>query len=144
MKNNINNFLSSKFIYVKKYFRLFKFAAVGGFGIIVNMFFLWFFIEVVDLFYLVSSSLAIEISIINNFIWNYMWTWHDRKVATTKAFLLRFLKYNFSMMFAAIANLILLGFFKETFGLHYFMANMIGITGGFLLNYILSDRWIFK
>ncbi len=124
--------------------RLSRFAVVGGSGIIVNMFFLWFLTEVFQFHYLISSALAIELSILNNFTWNYLWTWQDRKVGTTKAIWLRLAKYNISVLLAAIVNLVILGIFKESFGMHYLFANGIGIAFGFVLNYTLSDRWVYK
>lgn len=125
-------------------FRLVKFGIVGSSGVVVNMFFLWFLTETFHLYYLISSVLAIEISIINNFTWNYLWTWGDRKEKTSRTIVIRMVKYHISVVFAAVGNLILLGIFKEAFGMHYLIANGIGIAGGFILNYILGDRWVFK
>ena len=55
--------------------RFVKFGIVGGSGFLVNMGFLWLFTEVVGLFYIISSILAIAIAMVNNFIWNYSLTW---------------------------------------------------------------------
>jgi len=126
------------------YFRLLKFAIVGGSGVVVNMFFLWLLTDIFDLYYLISSILAIEISIVNNFTWNYLWTWQDRKEGGAKELFVRMVKYHVSVMFAALGNWMLLGIFKEAFGLHYLLANGIGIAGGFILNYTLSDRWVYR
>jgi len=144
MKNIFKNKREVRRLDFTEFFRLFKFAIVGSFGVLVNMFFLWFLTETFRVYYLISSVLAIEISIINNFTWNYLWTWSDRKEKTSRAILIRMVKYHISVVFAAVGNWILLGIFKEAFGMHYLVANVIGIAGGFILNYILGDRWVFK
>jgi len=125
-------------------FRILKFCIVGSSGAVVNMFFLWFFTDIFNLYYLLSSLLAIEISIINNFAWNYLWTWTDRKEQHLKGILIHFFKYHLTMIFAAMGNFILLIFFKEILGIHYLIANLLGMICVSVINYIVIDRWAFK
>ena len=57
-----------------------KFIFVGISGIFVNQFFLYFLHETNFFLSLpVASILAIELSILNNFTWNNIWTFKGRK-----------------------------------------------------------------
>ena len=59
--------------------RIFKYGTVGLWGLVVNEGFLWFFTEFVGFYYLISSLIAIEASIISNFFLNNYWTFSDVK-----------------------------------------------------------------
>ena len=124
--------------------RILKFSAVGFSGLIVNMFFLWFFKEIIGLYYMIASILSIELSILNNFIWNDLWTWGDRAKSGGWGYFRRLLKYNLSASVAAIiGNLVVLVSLKEYFGWNYLLANLAGIGVGIVINYVVNDLWTF-
>lgn len=142
--NRLNSIISS-LIWDKEIRRFLKFCVVGLSGVGVNMFFLWFFTEIVKIFYLFSSPLAIELSIMNNFILNDLWTWKDRKTPGKLNYLKRMVQYHISVSVSAIlANIFLLWFFTEVFHLYYLFSNLFGIAAGVLLNYFINDRWTFR
>ena len=142
--SRLNSVISS-LIWDKGVRRFAKFCVVGLSGIVVNMFFLWFFTEVVKIFYLFSSFLAIELSIMNNFILNELWTWRDRKSSGRLNYLKRMVQYHISVSISAIlANIFLLWFLTEFFHLYYLFSNLFGIAAGVLLNYFINDRWTFR
>ena len=58
--------------------RFLKFCLVGGSGILVNEGLLFLLTEFGGLYYLWSSAIAIEASIITNYILNDFWTFRDR------------------------------------------------------------------
>ena len=125
--------------------RFFKFSAVGFSGLIVNMSLLWFFKELIGLYYLFASLLSIELSVINNFIWNDLWTWGDRQKSGGWGYFKRLLKYNLSASVAAvIGNLLVLVVLKEQFGWNYLLANLVGIGVAVVINYVVNDRWTFR
>ncbi len=125
--------------------RFVKFCVVGLSGVVVNMFFLWFFTEILKLFYLLSSPLAIELSILNNFILNDFWTWRDRGKPGKMNYFKRMVQYHISVSVSAvIANIFLLWFLTEVFHFYYLLSNLLGITVGTLLNYFINDRWTFR
>lgn len=122
--------------------RVLKFSIVGASGVLVNMGMLFFLTEVLNLFYMISSILAIEISIVTNFVLNDLWTWHDRK---KKNLLARVLQYHISVgMTAVVINWLLLIILTEFFGLYYLISNLIGISAGTLSNFVINDLWTFK
>ena len=125
--------------------RILKFSAVGFSGLLVNMFLLWFFKEIIGLYYMIASLLSIELSVINNFIWNDLWTWGDRSKSGGWGYFRRLMKYNLSTSVAAVmGNLIILAVLKERFGWNYLLANLAGIGVGIVINYIINDRWTFR
>jgi len=122
--------------------RILKFSLVGASGVVVNMGLLYVLTELALLHYMFSSIVAIETSIMSNFLLNNLWTWRDRK---TDAFLYRLLKYHLSAGFTGIlANWLLLFVFTEVFGVYYLISNIIGIGFGMTWNFLLNDLWTFR
>ena len=122
--------------------RILKFAVVGLSGVVVNMGLLYLLTHYFGLYYLLSSIVAIEVSILTNFVLNDIWTWRDRQ---KKSYWKRMLQYHISVgITAVLANWLLLIFFTEVVGLYYMTANLIGISVGMLFNYTLNDLWTFR
>ncbi len=125
--------------------RFLKFGIVGGSGIFVNMGGLWFFTEVVGIYYLISSVLAIGLAMISNFIWNDLWTWRDRGEPGVKAYLTRMAKFIVVSSIAGfIGNLGILWILTHFFHVYYLISNLIGIAVGTILNYSVNNLWTFK
>ena len=131
-------------IHQKEVRRIVKFCLVGAWGFVVNMFFLWFFTETVGLFYLFSSVIAIEISLLNNFLLNDLWTWRDRGKEGKREYFKRMLQYHITASAAMLANIAILWILTELFGVHYLTSNVFGILCGSALNFFVNDRWTFK
>jgi len=117
---------------------------VGSSGFLVNMFFLWFFTEVVRIYYLFSSLIAIELSIINNYVLNDLWTWHDRGKEGKSEYFKRMFKYHVFASAALLTNILILWFLTEILHIYYLLSNVFGILAGTLLNFFLNDRWTFR
>jgi dolichol-phosphate mannosyltransferase len=124
--------------------RIAKFTLVGAWGFAVNMFFLWFLTDIAGLYYLLSSILAIEISLINNFALNDLWTWRDRGKAGKAEYFKRMLRYQITAGASMLANLVVLWVLTELFGFYYLASNIFGILCGSALNFVVNDRWTFS
>ena len=135
---------NSIIIYIKKSLlskRFLKFSLVGGSGVLVNMLCLYFLTDLFRVYYLISSIVAIEISILSNFLLNNIWTWNDRR---KDSIFKRLMKYHITVGFTAIAaNWLLLLLLTELGGMHYLLSNVIGISVGMLVNFVLNDLWTF-
>jgi dolichol-phosphate mannosyltransferase len=127
--------------YLKVYDTLIKFLIVGFIGIIVNLTLLFFFIEFLKFNELIASFLAIEFSIINNFLLHNYWTFSLREL---KSFILiRFFKFNLISFLSMIVNLsVFFVFFKM--GIWYIFAQFIGIVCAFFINFIVNTKWVFQ
>jgi dolichol-phosphate mannosyltransferase len=114
---------------------------VGTSGIFVNLGGLYLLVNFLNLPPIISGALAIEASIINNFFWNNLWTWKDRR---SESVLRRLFKYNLvTALTSALENYIVFTFLYKI-GIYYILADLIGIGVAALINFLLSDRWVFK
>jgi dolichol-phosphate mannosyltransferase len=124
--------------------RLIKFGLVGGSGIIVNMGIFYLANEMAGITYKISSLFAYELSILNNYFWNNLWTWKDRVIEGSKKKQIRFLKYHLITGLSAVINYIILLTSVEVFGLNKYLGNLIGIFIGMGINFILNHFWTFR
>ncbi len=124
--------------------RFFKFCLVGLSGVGVNEGLLWLLKEKAGLPYLGSAVIAIETSIITNFMLNNYYTFRQRNEPGTRAFFSRGLKFNMVSLAGLGINLGILGLFTEVFGVNYLVSNLIGIVLAFIWNYLLNTWWTWK
>jgi len=117
-----------------------KFCLVGLLGFLVNTGLLWILTDVVGLYYVLSSAISIEASIIFNFSLNDSWTFRNRK-GPGNSILVRATRYNIVCIVGALLNLGILALMTETFGVYYLISNLVGITAAVLWNYAGSTRW---
>lgn len=117
---------------------------MGTWGFVVNMSILWLLTEVGGLYYLLSSIVAVEIALINNYVLNDLWTWHDRGKPGKREYLKRMLKYHITASAAMLTNISILWFFTELVGIYYLVSNIFGIFCGAALNFFVNDRWTFR
>jgi len=122
--------------------RMIRFAAVGLSGVGVNMFFLWFFTEVGGIHYMISSPIAVEISIVSNFVLNDNWTFRD---APDRArFPVRLLRFHLTALGGFVLNYAVLIGLTELAGLYYLLSNLAGIVTGIAWNYTVNVKWTWR
>lgn len=133
-----------KMVQVFPAMRFIKFGIVGALGVVINVGLLHVLTMYFRVDYKIGSIFAIECAIINNFLWNFFWTWKDRKTDTSNGLLVRFVRFHVSSGFTAfLVNWGLLVLLTETVHLHYQISNLIGITVGALINFVLGHFWVF-
>lgn len=123
--------------------RVIKYAIVGLTGVVVNECLLWFFTDIAGLFFLISSVIAIESSIVSNFILNEFWTFTDRS-NNHKGIFKRGLKFNTVSLLALVINISTLFILVTFFSIYYLLANIMGIILAFAVNYGLNVKWTWK
>ena len=119
-----------------------KFAVVGASGVLVNLG-LFTLLLAAGMNKFIASPIAIEISIITNFLLNNYWTFRDRK--TRDRVRIKGLKFN-------AVSLVSLGVSYATFIALSFVApdvapqihQLVGIVPATLVNYFLNSYWTFK
>ena len=121
-----------------------KFGAVGASGVLVNMLVLWLLKERAGAPLWLASSAAIELSILNNFLWNYHWTFADRQREKRQEWPRALVKYHLAVSVAAVSNFAVLWLLHQLWGMDYLRANALGILAGFASNYWFSNLWVFK
>ncbi len=121
--------------------RFIKFAFVGLSGVFVNSGLLWLLVEFTHLPFYLCSLLAIETSIITNFLLNDNWTWKDRR---TSPWVQRLFRYNVTTAFSSIfINITVLLLLKEWVGVPYLLANLVGIGCGVIFNFLVNSVWTY-
>ncbi|MBD3393504.1 MAG: hypothetical protein GF418_15320 [Chitinivibrionales bacterium] len=136
--------LQKTFSKIPQFSRFVKFCIVGGSGVVVNAGLFRLLLQTTSFDYRLASIIAIETAIANNFLWNYLWTFNDRKTGDAPTALMMFLRFNLtSGMTAMVVNWGLLVTLKELFGIYEEIANLIGIAAGTISNYLLSHFWAF-
>jgi putative flippase GtrA len=121
-----------------------KFNAVGVIGVGVQLLVLTFLKSGLQLNYLLATFLAVEAAILHNFVWHQRWTWSERQ-GNRSRILRRLIRFNFTNGLISLAgNMTVMWFLVSRFRLHYLLANMIAIIVCSLVNFIVSDRFVFQ
>ena len=133
--------------------RYVKFGVVGASGTVVNVLVLYlchnylFDALEADLGkpYL-SLAVAIAVATLNNFSWNRLWTWADRRADASEeaahGFLHQLLKYALAS-WVGIGLQYALTLWWSHF-MHYMLANVLAIVVASVSNFLANDRWTFK
>jgi dolichol-phosphate mannosyltransferase len=118
-----------------------KFGAVGATGVAVNTSILFALTEIYDLFYLFSSAVAVETSIIWNFLLNDSWTFASSGEDSLRSKLTRLGKFNSVSLVGLGINLSVLYVLTEFAGIYYLISNILAIMAVFIWNYIGNVAW---
>jgi len=121
--------------------RFARFSIVGAGGIVVQTLALMALLRFSDIHYMVATALAVELSVLNNFVWHRRWTWADRRASRAALALLRFNVTTGAM--SLIGNLVLMFLLVGGLRLDPRAANLIAIGLCSLVNFALSDRFVF-
>ena len=120
-----------------------KFCLVGALGFLVNTGLLWILTDGVGLYYVLSSAISIEASILFNFSLNDTWTFRNRK-GLGNSILVRAIRYNLVCIAGALLNLGILTLMTEAFGVYYLISNLVGMIAAVLWNYTGSIKWAWR
>jgi putative flippase GtrA len=121
--------------------RFARFSVVGAGGIIVQTLALAALLRFSDIHYMPATALAVELSVLNNFVWHRRWTWADRPASRAALALLRFNATTGAMSLAG--NLVFMFLLVGGLRLDPRAANLIAIGLCSLVNFALADRFVF-
>jgi putative flippase GtrA len=138
--------------------RFLRFNLVSGLGVFVQLAAVTLLVEVLGLHYLVGTALAIEIAVLHNFAWHERWTWRDKtgRLARSSTRSGRRKTENGSVFFrclvfhagngcvSLLGSLALLPLLVGVLHLHYVAGNLVTIAATGLLNFLISDRVVFR
>ncbi len=141
MKKILNS-LKEFVLNILKNSQIYKFLIVGIVNAILLLVLTIFFTEYLNIFYLLSSIIAYEITIILGFIVHEYWTFV--KVKKIKKSYVRFLKYNIFYFLGLLINLGFVFTLTNFFELHYSSSQFIAIVIVFLFNFLTSKKITFK
>lgn len=125
--------------------RALKFYSVGAGGTVVQLASLVALREFLGLDYLVATALAVELSVLHNFAWHERFTWRDRPSRCARQVFARLFRFHFTTGALSLAgNLLLMRVLVGSVHLPYVLANLLAIAACGLLNFLVSDRWVFS
>ena len=123
---------------IRNNLEIFKFLFVGLIGALIVIIFTYLFTSVFEIFYVFSTVIAFEISIIWGFFANDRWTFSTVK-KTSKQYL-RFIKYNsFSLIALGIIQIIMITLTTQ-FDFHYTLSQSIAIVVAFAFNFSMRSH----
>jgi dolichol-phosphate mannosyltransferase len=122
--------------------RCLRFTAVGGVGVLVQLLVLAFLKSVLHMHYLIAAGLAVEFTVLHNYIWHDRFTWVDRRPERR---FMRALKFNLTTGLSSMdGNVILMTLFVGSMHLGCLLANTFTIAIGAAVNFLISDRFVFR
>ena len=127
--------------------RWLKFNLVGlvGFGLQLGL--LALFIHVAHCNYLLATALAVEITVVHNFLWHERFTWASRKAGdgSMRARLRRFVQFNLTNGAVSLGgNLLLMHMLTGELGLPYLASSAVSVVVCAVLNFLLCESWVFQ
>ena len=119
-----------------------RFGIVGFSGVFVNMGVLYVLREILNWKLTRSLIVAAEVAIINNFLWNDLWTFGDisKQQPGKRQQLKRLLKFNTICLMGLILNVLLVNLMFNVFGMNEYLANLIAIAAVTLWNFWINMK----
>jgi len=119
-----------------------KFNAVGGLGMAVQLCALALLNRWIRGHYLIASALALEVTLVHNFVWHVRYTWRDRLTQDSR--LGRLVRFQLSNgLVSMLGNLVLMRLLVRGTRLPVVASNAIAIVCCSVANYCLGDSWAF-
>jgi dolichol-phosphate mannosyltransferase len=118
--------------------RFVRFGVVGASGVLVNSAVLFLLVEACHLHKLIAAAIATEVAIISNFILNDLWTFRDAR--HHRSWPRRLVRYNGIALGGLCISLGVLAALTMVLGIHYLLANLVGIAAATVWNYVVNSR----
>lgn len=117
--------------------RFLRFGAVGLSGVFVDLTIFHLMRTVINLGLTRSTILSAEVAILNNFLWNDLWTFGDisRKQTGKRQRFKRFLKFNIVCLAGIIIQTLVVNFLYNNLGMNQYIAKLIAIAVATIWNF---------
>ncbi len=124
--------------------RWWKFNAVGAVGMGLQLGVLAVLNRVLAGRYLLATALAIEVTLLHNFVWHVRYTWRDRGDSARLEMWGRLVRFHLSNGLVSMAgNLALMPLLVEVGRMPVLVANAAAVLGCSVMNFWLGDGWVF-
>ncbi|HVR26908.1 MAG TPA: GtrA family protein [Candidatus Polarisedimenticolia bacterium] len=132
-------------IRTKIFSRWCRFNLVGGIGVALQFALLFLLRSILHFNYLAAAALAVEVTVVHNFLWHERYTWADRVQRSWRDSLSRMLRFNLTNGAVSVGGNLALGKLMVGIGhMNYLAANAVAIVGCSLFNFLLSDAYVFE
>lgn len=123
----------------KDFFNFIKFAIVGVMNTLLNWI-IFFFLNNIGVYYIVSNIIAYTISTIHSYFWNSIWVFKYSEGSKAKASL-KFILLNIGGL---VLNTSILFILVDIFKMDKFIGLVLTTAIVMIINYIFNKIWVFK
>jgi dolichol-phosphate mannosyltransferase len=124
--------------------RYLQFNLVGVLGIVVQLTVLSIAYHVLGWHYLVSTALAVEAAVLQNFVWHERWTWSERCEGSWRDSMHRLIRFHAGNGVVSVAgNLLLMKTLVAMLAWPVLLANLVSIAACSLANFALGHWYVF-
>jgi dolichol-phosphate mannosyltransferase len=128
--------------------KIVKFILGGGVAASINLLFIFIFIEWLGFdtpnLRAIANAIAIEISLLASFFIYRIWVWTVGNWTLKDVLLRQIPLYHFSAGVAVISRIFLIFPLLDRLGVNYAINTLVGVIVSAVLNYLISDRLVFK
>jgi len=126
------------------FLRWIRFNTVGTMGFALQLGVLALLLRLLEPHFFWASALAVEVSVVHNFLWHWSWTWADRRASHGRGMSAALLRFNLSTGIVSIAGTLLCtGFLIGVAHVGPILANALSLLPCCMVNFLVSDRLIF-
>ena len=125
--------------------RWLAFNGVGVLGVAVQLGLLTLLVHGGGLHYLAATAIAVEITVLHNFIWHQHWTWRDRPSPSAAAVARRLARFHLlNGTVSLFGNIAIMTVLCGTLRIDPVAANVVAIGVCSMLNFVASEVLVFK
>lgn len=117
-----------------------KFSIVGALGTLLNLALMALLVEVFATGHIAASAIAIETSIIHNFLLNNFWTFGSRGQSSTLC--KRLIHFNLISVGSMVVNVAVSAALIQM-DIRYLLAQASGIVAAYAINYLVTAHLVF-
>jgi putative flippase GtrA len=121
------------------------FNGIGLLGVAVQLSVLGVLVHALGIHYLTATVIAVEATVLHNFVWHQRLTWRDRPAASRTAILARLGRFNaLNGMVSLVGNVTIMAVVGGIFGVAPIPANVIAILVCSVVNFAASEVLVFR
>lgn len=125
--------------------RFLRFNLVGLFGVVTQLTTLTILNHAFPRHYLLTSTVAVEFTLLHNFVWHLHYTWPAETQRDTHEVLAQLLRFHLSNgLLSLLGNVILMRIFVHVMHARILLANALSIASCGLTNFLLAHHWVFS
>jgi putative flippase GtrA len=125
--------------------RWIAFNGVGGLGIVVQLGVLALLVRHFGVSYLLATAVAVELTVVHNFVWHERWTWRDRRSPSRVELLTRLWRFHLLNGFVSLTgNLVIARVLTGEFGADPVASNIAAIIVCSMVNFAASELIVFR
>jgi dolichyl-phosphate beta-glucosyltransferase len=125
---------------IRNNLKIIKFLIVGITSTIIDLVFLYIFVDILSISLFIWVILAFLLAVINWFTWNKMWTFKDKSTKYKR----QFTKFLFVSIWGLILTLLFMYIFTISLWIYYILSKLLTSAIVVIWNFLWNKYWTFK